>query len=492
MLKEAITCIKNQSGLNLWTNSQEVTYWFSKIDRNKFTTFFKFDVVNFYPTITETLLDEAIAWASSFYNFSSSQIKLIKHVRRAFLFHNNEIWEKKQNPDFDITMGSYDGAECCEIVGLFILSKLNLIFEHKNVGLYRDDGLGVLPHSGPEAERIKKKVQALFTSLDLKITIETHVSEVEFLDLWLDLKANIYKPYRKNNKIPSYIHSDSNHPSIIKKHLPSMIASRISSLSSSKEIFTKEKPFYDTALRQAGYTEEIQFIEKQRPSTKKKIRRRKVIWFNPPYSQNVKTNVAGKFLNLVDKHFSNSNLRKYFNRQTVKVSYSTTANMEDIISGHNKTVINKNRQSGNLQHPPRTCNCRKGPSTCPLSGNCLTSSTIYEAKITSENDTKRYIGLASTSFKERYSNHLKSFNNERYESNTHLSNYVWSLKRSAKNYDIKWSIMMQAQTYHPARKKCDLCLAEKVLILTSDDILNGRTEILQKCRHKNKFLLCNI
>ena len=91
MLKEAITCIKNQSGLNLWTNSQEVTYWFSKIDRNKFTTFFKFDVVNFYPTITETLLDEAIAWASSFYNFSSSQIKLIKHVRRAFLFHNNEI-----------------------------------------------------------------------------------------------------------------------------------------------------------------------------------------------------------------------------------------------------------------------------------------------------------------------------------------------------------------------------------------------------------------
>ena len=75
--------------------------------------------------------------------------------------------------------------------------------------------------------------------------------------------------------------------------------------------------------------------------------------------------------------------------------------------------------------------------------------------------------------------------------NTQLSNYIWSLKRENKIFDIKWSIKMEAKAYHPARKKCDLCLAEKVLILTSEDTLNGRTEIFQKCRHKNIFLLCN-
>ena len=41
-------------------------------------------------------------------------------------------------------MGSYDGAEVCELVGTFILSKLENIIGKKNIGLYRDDGLVVL------------------------------------------------------------------------------------------------------------------------------------------------------------------------------------------------------------------------------------------------------------------------------------------------------------------------------------------------------------
>ena len=141
--------------------------------------------------------------------------------------------------------------------------------------------------------------------------------------------------------------------------------------------------------------------------------------------------------------------------------------MDSIISGHNKSVLGKAKinQTNLPQQQLRTCNCRNGPNTCPLSGNCLIESIIYEASVTSDQETKRYIGLASTSFKQRYSNHMKSFNHEKYESNTQLSNYIWSLKRENKIFDIKWSIKMEAKAYHPARKKCDLCLAEKVLIL---------------------------
>ena len=43
------------------------------------------------------------------------------------------------NPLFDVTMGSYDGAEVCELVGLYLLSKLTPQMGIKNVGLYRDD-----------------------------------------------------------------------------------------------------------------------------------------------------------------------------------------------------------------------------------------------------------------------------------------------------------------------------------------------------------------
>ena len=42
---------------------------------------------------------------------------------------------------FDITMGSYDGAEICELVGLYILSILGKVYGIQNVGLYWDGGL---------------------------------------------------------------------------------------------------------------------------------------------------------------------------------------------------------------------------------------------------------------------------------------------------------------------------------------------------------------
>ncbi len=39
-------------------------------------------------------------------------------------------------------MGSYDGAEICELVGLFISNKLGQKFGKENIGLYRDDEFG--------------------------------------------------------------------------------------------------------------------------------------------------------------------------------------------------------------------------------------------------------------------------------------------------------------------------------------------------------------
>ena len=40
-------------------------------------------------------------------------------------------------------MGAYDGAEKTDIVGLYILEKLEKVAPRISFGLYRDDGLGV-------------------------------------------------------------------------------------------------------------------------------------------------------------------------------------------------------------------------------------------------------------------------------------------------------------------------------------------------------------
>ena len=55
-------------------------------------------------------------------------------------------------------MGSYDGAEVCELVGLYLLNLLTNEFGKHNIGLYRDDGLSCFQNiSGPDSEKIKRK-----------------------------------------------------------------------------------------------------------------------------------------------------------------------------------------------------------------------------------------------------------------------------------------------------------------------------------------------
>ena len=43
-----------------------------------------------------------------------------------------------------LLVGSFDGAEICVLVGLYILTKLEGRFGKKNVGFYRDDRLAII------------------------------------------------------------------------------------------------------------------------------------------------------------------------------------------------------------------------------------------------------------------------------------------------------------------------------------------------------------
>ena len=56
-------------------------------------------------------------------------------------------------------MGSYDGAEVCELAGLFMLIELSKIFDEDNIGLYRDDGLSVFKNNnGHQNDKVRKEM----------------------------------------------------------------------------------------------------------------------------------------------------------------------------------------------------------------------------------------------------------------------------------------------------------------------------------------------
>ena len=133
----------------------------------------------------------------------------------SFLCSDGETWIKKQGNTFDITMGGYHGAEVCDICGLFILSQLRGITP--NIGLYRDDGLAVSSGSRMQNENIKKEICKIFKNLGLAITTEANTKVVNFLDINLDLNTELFKPYMKENNMPLYVNSRSNHPHTIIK-----------------------------------------------------------------------------------------------------------------------------------------------------------------------------------------------------------------------------------------------------------------------------------
>ena len=124
------------------------------------------------------------------------------HSRKTLLFHENEQWVKqKGNKNFDVPMGCLDRAEICDLTGIYILSKIKSVFENQNdVGLYRDNGLGILWNlSDPQIERVRKEIIKIFKECGLSIT---NLKVVQFLDIELDVMNNAYRPYKKPSDNP--------------------------------------------------------------------------------------------------------------------------------------------------------------------------------------------------------------------------------------------------------------------------------------------------
>ena len=156
----------------------------------------QFDIAEFYPSISKELLLKAITYAKTLVNISDEQIHTIMHSRKSLLCNNTDIWIKKNgDADFNVTMGSFDGAELCDLVGLYILHVLGGKNGKHRVGLHRDNGLGCLGYiSGPQADRIRKDFIKIFKEdFDLSITCETNLKAVNFLDVTINLTTGKYQ-----------------------------------------------------------------------------------------------------------------------------------------------------------------------------------------------------------------------------------------------------------------------------------------------------------
>ena len=242
-LDEITEVVREKSGLDQFKNTQQFLSWYNaEKDKGK-SSFYQLDIVDYYPSITEKLILEAIEFAGKYTHISEEDKKLLLHTSKSLLYHKGQAWVKKGKFIIDITMGGLDGAEKTDLVGLYILSKLKEIPDIK-VGLFRDDGAALTKLPPKEAEKTKNKIVKVFKALGLNITIKANLKSIVFLDVEVDLTTDTYKPYTKPNNTLLYINVNSNHPKSAIQNTAKAVEKRLSMLSSSEEIFNQASPPY--------------------------------------------------------------------------------------------------------------------------------------------------------------------------------------------------------------------------------------------------------
>ena len=173
---------------------------------------------------------------------------------------------------FDVTVGTYNGAEVFELAGSFSLYVLSLKYNKTNIGLYRDGGLAVFRNTcGLHCEKIKKEFQNLLQQHSLKLIIKCDVKIVDFLDVTLlNLTDTAYKPCHKPNDEICYIHKELNHPFSITKQLPISVETRLSKISWNEKVFNESVSIYQEALDKSGYNHKLKFQKRSIYNTQRR------------------------------------------------------------------------------------------------------------------------------------------------------------------------------------------------------------------------------
>ena len=95
ILEDICATLRIALNINQWRSTYDCIKWYKEYGDKKGCTFIKYDIKEFYPSITEDTLDKAIELAKEYIAISDEKIKIIKHCRKTVLSFNDNLWIKK-------------------------------------------------------------------------------------------------------------------------------------------------------------------------------------------------------------------------------------------------------------------------------------------------------------------------------------------------------------------------------------------------------------
>ena len=127
------------------------------------------------------------------------------------MFYDKTMWKKtNSNDNFNVPMGSFHGAEVCDLVGLYLLNPFaNNIIDTKSVGLYKGDGLAFIKQKSKcNVCKINNQITRKLSDIGFNITINGSETFTNFLDIQLNLLTADFCSYIKPNAKTIYINKD--------------------------------------------------------------------------------------------------------------------------------------------------------------------------------------------------------------------------------------------------------------------------------------------
>ena len=105
LLQKINSEIRVKLGLQQWRSTTDTLNWFKNLRNKTRLKFLQLDIVDFYPSITEELFNDALDFASQTVDISAETRQILMNSRKSILYHNDSVW-KKVTGLFDVTMGA--------------------------------------------------------------------------------------------------------------------------------------------------------------------------------------------------------------------------------------------------------------------------------------------------------------------------------------------------------------------------------------------------
>ena len=86
LVSNITSTLAGKIGTSQWRNTPQVINWFKKLTHKENRKFIKFDIADFYPSISEGLLSKTISYARTIITIEAKVVDAIKLAGKSLLF----------------------------------------------------------------------------------------------------------------------------------------------------------------------------------------------------------------------------------------------------------------------------------------------------------------------------------------------------------------------------------------------------------------------